>query len=507
MYNVMIAEDSKPILRNIKGLLEASGLPVRVSATASNGEEAIAAFQLQPIDILLTDIRMPKMDGLTLIDRLKQLQPGLKTVLISGYSDFEYTRKAINLQVDDYLLKPVDKNDFGEVMSRILEKLQRFHEGVSTLFQGLVKDSYWLEMKQKQHFYQSQNVFAVIRRQPFAPGQAEFTAGNVASCLSSPAPFWVIPMSVPDKLLLVADSSWMNEYDTGTAWMADLQQNLMEHGYPVSLAVSVRPMAWHSLAAVCREADGVLEQQLLLAHPIMFDSALPWPATDASSKALDQTTQMLISLLEQRNQDRFVLLLSEQFAHWNTERVKLSDVKRLLGQVAAAFAREWGAGQRQDAGMESSNTAKFGDIDRLFQIPSYESFCAEVLDLVDQGFSLLKSQNKKSGTTLFEQMEQYLRTNLYSHVSISDLAQKFHVSPSYISRIFKRYTGQTFVAYYTAMKIGEACSLMEKRPEMLIKDISDALCFGDQHYFSKVFKERVGQSPVEYKNSVRTYQA
>ncbi|WP_179281049.1 response regulator [Paenibacillus sp. XY044] len=128
MYNVLIAEDSKPILRNIKSLLEASGLPVTVVATASNGDEAVAAFQLQPIDILLTDIRMPKMDGLTLIERLKQLQPGLKTVLISGYSDFEYTRKAITLQVDDYLLKPVNKNDFAEVMDRIFKKLHRSHD-------------------------------------------------------------------------------------------------------------------------------------------------------------------------------------------------------------------------------------------------------------------------------------------------------------------------------------------------------------------------------------------
>lgn len=371
----------------------------------------------------------------------------------------------------------------------------------------MVNESYWLEMKQKQYFYQSQNVFAVIRRQPFAPVKAEFTAGHAASCLSSPVPFWVIPMAAPDKLLLIADSAWMNDYDAGTSWMADMQNKLMEHGYPVSLAASIQPMAWNSLPAACRDSDLMLEQHLLLFQPIMIDCALPWPATGASSIEMDQTAQMLVSLLEQRNQDRFVLLLSEQLAHWATENVKLSDAKRLLRQVAAAFSRELGAGQNQTAGKEFSITAKLCDLDLLFQMPCYESFRAEVLSLVDQGFSQLKSQNKKSGNTLFEQMEQYLRINLYSHVSISDLVLKFHVSPSYISRIFKRFTGQTFVAYYTAMKIGEACSLMERRPEMLIKDISDALCFGDQHYFSKVFKERVGQSPVEYKNTVRECQA
>src|SRR5690606_18526050 len=117
MYRVLIAEDSKPILRNIQQLLRSMGLPLEVAAAAANGEEALAAGEQHAIDILLTDIR------LTLIEEAKRINPGLKSVLISGYNDFDYARKAIKLQVNDYLLKPVEQGALMEVVNRIIALL------------------------------------------------------------------------------------------------------------------------------------------------------------------------------------------------------------------------------------------------------------------------------------------------------------------------------------------------------------------------------------------------
>lgn len=93
MYTAIIAEDSKPILRNIEALMQSMELPVRISATASNGLDALEYIKANPVDILLTDIRMPKLDGLALIGQCRQVNPALKAVLISGYSDFSIRAK------------------------------------------------------------------------------------------------------------------------------------------------------------------------------------------------------------------------------------------------------------------------------------------------------------------------------------------------------------------------------------------------------------------------------
>ncbi|NQX45139.1 response regulator [Paenibacillus tritici] len=255
MYTAIIAEDSKPILRNIEALMQSMELPVHIAATVSNGLEALEYIKTHPVDILLTDIRMPKLDGLALIGQCRQVNPKLKAVLISGYSDFEYTRKALNLQVFDYLLKPVERGQLAEVMERLVAHLQ----------------------EQQQQ------------------GSAE---------------------ALP---------------------------------------------------------DGIAELR----------------------------------------------------------------------------------------------------------------------------------QRKKSGEELFGQLEQYLQQHKYSQLSITDVALKFHVSPSYVSRIFKKYSHQTFVHYTMQLKIAEACRLIAERPELKVKELSEVLSFGDQHYFSKVFKEYTGVSPTEYKGGER----
>lgn len=341
MYRVLIAEDSKPILRNIKGLIEGSGLPVAVAATAAHGEEALAVLERQEIDILLTDIRMPKMDGLALIERAKRIRPQLKAVLISGYNDFEYTRKAINLQVSDYLMKPVERAQLVEVLDKVMAQLRESEDDAASDFEEI-----------------------------------------------------------------------------------------------------------------------------------------------------DRIAAPFVSMIEQLSKEPFLLMLSEQLVKWEQDGIRLAEIRRFVRILAQAFAPLTEDGETDAEWLQDS-------AERLQVSP--ERFRSELLDWAEQIFLRAKSLNRKSGEELFGQIDRYLGTNLYANVSIPDLVHRFHVSSSYISRIVKRYTGQTFVHYYTDMKLKEACRLMETKPEMKVWEISDALCFADPHYFSKVFKERIGCRPVEYK--------
>lgn len=171
MYNVMIVEDSKPILRNIKMLLETLSFPIRVAATATNGEEALAAIKQSPIDLLLTDIRMPKMDGLSLIEQAKIANPDLKVILISGYSDFEYTRKALNLQVFDYLLKPVEREALEEVMGRVIDQLDQQMSKELLDLQEIIHPQCETTPKQGEAFPPLfSQMMIIMSKQPFTAG-------------------------------------------------------------------------------------------------------------------------------------------------------------------------------------------------------------------------------------------------------------------------------------------------------------------------------------------------
>jgi len=497
MYNVLIAEDSKPILRNLIMLLETSGLPIRVAATAVNGEEALNRFRSQSFDILLTDIRMPKMDGLTLIAEAKKLHPELKAVLISSYSDFEYTRKALNLQVSDYLLKPVEKSQLTEVLSNVLERLRADQPTPASLFRDLVDESGWRALEQDPEAVKSASRFLLARRQPFS-GKGVLAPEPIRSALSLPPSAMVLQTASGDGVVILSGGDWpRNEADSPASLLEDWRGSLQENGWFVSLVSGLQPVTWNDLPEKIREASRLLEARMLVFRPLAFELSQPLPFSEPSYEEIDRLEDGYAALIQQLEKDRFLLLLSEQLAKWKTTGLRLEELRRFVRRLAASFVSVLES-------VGSLETAELpGRAERLLELADYETFRSELLAIAEEWLEAIRSSRRKSGPELFHQIDQYLRTNLYSNVAIQDLVDRFHVSPSYISRIVKRHGGQTFVNFYTDLKIAEARRLMETKPAMLIKEIAEVLCFGDQHYFSKVFKDRTGSSPLEYKSRLQ----
>lgn len=123
LINVLIAEDEKSVRQNISGFIKDQGNHFRLIGSASNGVEALEFFREQPIHILLTDIRMPKMDGFELIESIYEEWPETKTIILSGYDDFAYARRAMQYGVTDYLLKPIIREELNMALVKILSSL------------------------------------------------------------------------------------------------------------------------------------------------------------------------------------------------------------------------------------------------------------------------------------------------------------------------------------------------------------------------------------------------
>lgn len=122
MMKVLIADDENHILNHLKTAVPWAQLGLQVCACAHNGQEALDYITDHPVDILITDIRMPGMDGLELCRQVRRLSSDLAIILLTGYSDFEYARQAIELQVLDYCLKPIDVTQLSQILVRAVRK-------------------------------------------------------------------------------------------------------------------------------------------------------------------------------------------------------------------------------------------------------------------------------------------------------------------------------------------------------------------------------------------------
>ena len=122
-YRILLADDEEEVRKGIIRKIEWERLGFEVVGDAENGEDALEKIeQLRP-DVVMTDIRMPYMDGLALTARIRQKYPSMKVLIFSGYDDFEYAQQAIKLNVTEYILKPVNGEELTEILSRVRENL------------------------------------------------------------------------------------------------------------------------------------------------------------------------------------------------------------------------------------------------------------------------------------------------------------------------------------------------------------------------------------------------
>ena len=119
IYRVIIAEDESLIARSLAKHIEEENPHFKVAGIYQNGEDALAAIREQPPTVVFTDISMPVMTGLELAENIHRSLSSVKCVIITGYADFEYARDAIRYGVEDYLLKPVDKNELHKVLKNL----------------------------------------------------------------------------------------------------------------------------------------------------------------------------------------------------------------------------------------------------------------------------------------------------------------------------------------------------------------------------------------------------
>ncbi|MGO4110175.1 response regulator transcription factor [Paenibacillus sp. YAF4_2] len=492
MYTALIAEDSKPILRNIKALLESSELPIQIVATAYNGEEALDYMKKQPVDILITDIRMPKLDGLGLIEQAKKLHSSLKVVLISSYSDFEYTRKAINLQVFDYLLKPVERNQLIEVMERIVDSIAEKLEYSLEPLKSIAPAAFLSGLRLGPQFHEQPVSLFLIGRQPFSPNLGNWkmeTLQTVLQAVCEPQGCWLFPAKDSDRYIVFVQPALKERFATTIAWMESIERQLLSVGIEIAMAGRFQPVDMSQLQLQYDRLKYLLDQETLLDKRVLLDTDYRIPEQTGKEEMIRSFTDMI----EQRQSQPFLMKLREYLQISYNEHTRYYDLEKLIAAIGDAFVHAL-----PSSGPEERLAAAVA-VKEMLEEDSYQRFCEQCLDWCAHNFELLQLRNRKSGEELFEQMDAYVKLHKFSQLSINDLAAKFHVSASYVSRIIKRYTNTTFVQYYMELKIEEACKQLRAKPDLKIKELADAFSFCDQHYFSRVFKDHTGLSPSEYK--------
>lgn len=502
MIHLLIAEDEDLVRRGLVDRMRSLELPALSIREASDGAEAMAILAAEPVEILVTDIRMPGVDGLGLAERALEVRPGVRVILVTGYADFGYAQRAIRAGVAAYLLKPISDQEFRDALvpayqgavrdqdeKAAAEDSERGHAWGQVLAGAPEPWPLLAAQDRETRWAGCQFMVAVILVPPgLAPRCQVLVAAVPISCLRL-----VIPGSTePGEVwVLLGREHGGTLVQVATAYLTTVHSTLSSAGVSGVLGLSGLGQPGPLLVAQGREALGFRFHQ----------PDAPWhryqsTAPEASLNLPHDRLFRLRTYFERRDllaiEQTLQELFSPKFLH-----EKAAVVPRLVWNAVVNTLIEVAAGLGVPSDQLPSGALLNGSA-----LAECLNSSAAVRRLYQASFTALTSgaTPELNSASRIRLAVQYLEQHFGTDVTVNDLAERYAMNPSYFSTAFRKETGTTVIGYLTDVRLRKAKEQLTNSDSSII-DISHAVGYQDHQYFFRVFKKATGMTPLEFRRS------
>lgn len=495
MIRVLIVEDEPPIARILQTYV-GNHLFYEVVACKINGAEALKVIESEKVDVVFTDIRMPVMDGITLLKNLSEKYPQILAVILSGYREFSYAQAAIGYSAFDYLLKPITQDNVNLILDRLKtaydNKTRQLYQNViagqkvsadpkqncavAALTLGCILPADTLYEHPGERYLEEidlerrlnditdgANTFLVFKG-PFNPERiivSSFTdladARRILSSLHRQ-----LQAEIPMPVMLVAHAQTVGITEIGKI-IAQMNRIIYEENM-----LHKSQFIWRDVLA-----EAPASRPSLLDHSVAQKSVEAISAYDM--KSLEAIMLQLLTIAKDND------LTQEALTRYITDII---GDKRLAGKPnAKAYSPT-----RIDIDEALASSCDFGELSK--------NLSAFLMLLANN----TKMKGKKITIEVVDEIERFLVANYNKTITNEMLANTFGFVPYYIRKIFKQYKQVSPSEYVVRYRIQKANELMGTRPDILIRDVANMIGYDDPYYFSKIYKKETGIWPSEYQS-------
>ena len=535
MIKVFLAEDELHIRNGIREGIEWEKEGYEFVGEAGDGEIAYPLILQTKPDILLTDIKMPFMDGLELSEAVKKELPDIKIIILSGYNDFEFAQKGIEIGITNYLLKPVSAEELLEAIGEVAERIQKEKEEKEILKK-------YEEELQGKIVYEKRDFFTKILTENMSLtdilNEGKHLGMELSAAVYNVVLFKLTNYGMPEfQQQLVSAYMDVQAYMEKSNGVYCFQRD--EKGWAF-LFLAENENAMDFLISNCK--DGI--KNILSKYPkVEYFGGI--------GKAVFRLRKLRDSFHEAERAfaGRFIAE-PDQIVTWSELHNKSEDELQVKGlgsmqknrDLIEKFLRN-GSGCEVDSFVDTYFTEILGENVRSRMMRQYvlmdiyicliafgqkigimeevvEQECGEiqyiaehiysaedlrtyVTKLVSSMIHLRDGISRDRYQDVIEAAQNYMKEHYMSEeISLGNVAASVAMSASYFSTIFSQETGRTFVEYLTELR-------MEKAKELLLcsnkktSEIGYDVGYKDAHYFSSIFKKTQGYSPKEYRNRKR----
>ncbi|MFD0698073.1 response regulator [Paenibacillus sp. GCM10027628] len=534
MYKLMLVDDEVGVRNSIKAKIDWQSAGYHIALEASNGVEAMQILSEGPLpDIVLTDIRMPQMDGIAFIKACKDRYPGLRMIVLSGYSDFEYMKAAIQFGVKDYLLKPIVRSEVLALLSRLTEELEADRSRVLEQAQEEMKNHQVLQMMQEQLIWQLvKDEWFSISAMKERMQQLQLASLAIDDVL---AQFVTVEMRIPIGRL----DDWSERKDllhlafqmlcreSVEKWKQVIPFYDISHPSMMYFLVLVRDPLKHEsfMESFVRELKRNIKSYLKVESVVGIGEPIHGLKQLKDGYASSMLAWSRSTVLTDKSPSGSHLLelthaFSPEAERKLMQTIENLDMKAFTKQVEAIFS----GGQDTPMFVFTFLTLRiillFTSIAKKFELgdtslQSYLWNCQltvrdyssreQVLEQLRKMAQLVMNEVQKtrysSGQQMVEAIRKYVDENFSYDLTLSSLADMFHLNETYLSGLFKQSVGVTFSDYVTKLRLSKALNLIMEN-ELKLTDIATLVGYSSSSYFSTAFKKYYGKGPKEYRDEL-----
>lgn len=510
MHSILIVDDERIERRGIKSLLEKIEVELDIKET-SNGKEALEYLIKNRVDILLTDIKMPFMDGIELIENLKKNDIKLKIVIFSGYEEFEYAKFATKMGVQDYILKPVDPNEFKETIIRIINEIKKESDENHKKIKNI-------------SFIKEQLLHYLINGMPLE--EVEKRVEDIID-LSSLKSF--------NRLLLIDfNKNIKNEDEVKLRSIIRIHMdglyeylNLNSQHILLIFKQNYRDMNG-SYNFAMKIHDHILRELNINCYISISDEL-------EDIKKISQCYKKLELLLEKKfydtknyifiengsNNDNMVIKIDDDIVikqiRQDIKMKNINSIKKQFNYLCEKYSQEEDFSTTYIKFIFSSLIKEFfkslpqvnekqlkDDIDKMYKSKDFLSVI-NITNTYIKGIEEVFSDNPVMVHREIESIKQYIYENYSEDLSVEQLADRVCLAPNYLSYIFKKETGENLSKFIKTYRMTKAKEMLDNTYEKIV-NISNSVGYQNVSYFCQSFREYFGVSPQKYRDKGESYE-
>lgn len=480
MKTLLIVEDEKIIRQGIKTMVERSSVEVEEIIECNNGEAALEILKSVHVDVMFTDIRMPKMDGITLANCIQELEHKPLIAAISGFDDFNYAVGMMQCGVTEYILKPVDRAKITEVLKKFDQKLREEEE----LYES--KKQLFFQQMQYMMIYDGVTHKEIMAITDMAK-QFLHVDDFVVCCITCPE------NEIDDEMdgkyyylegkdslnILIVDSKYkeevLNSFKNYYIGVSSKYYSFMDLRQAYHEAATMRRTAFETCTKLV-EATTYRKPDVEYEYGVKF---MMQTANLICSNKIDEAIDQL---------ENFVKGIKERKYYLNEFKEQMEII---LNTTIKVFKNSLKV--KEDDIMELSDIYSFQNIDEYMDVVT--RWIRGFNELVGNDIDETKTNSKIKNAI------EYIQENYATDLNMAVVSNYISMNYSLFSYTFKQYTGTNFVNYLKDIRIGEAKKLLTET-DMKINEISQAVGYEHEKHFMKTFKSITGLTPSQYRNNL-----